>query len=174
MQLKPISKRGQEGVLLRIQGTDLTQELKKTASKGDLWFSRADKNRCRYKFLWVKNDLFTNLNMPQLCSKRFIAVKDCQRAKLWNCLLISTHLLQLGQSVYSSKNSFLVQGLITISPKAINFTLTIQKIPRSIVYPIAEQILRSSDFFSSRTQVNLFTWQRSHQLSITFLFWENN
>ena len=49
--------------------------------------------------------------------------------------------------MYSSKNSFLVQGLITISLKAINSTLTIQKIPRSIVYPIAEQILRSSEFF---------------------------
>ena len=32
------------------------------------------------------------------------------------------HLLQLSQFMYSCKNSFLLQGLITISPKAINST----------------------------------------------------
>ena len=37
-----------------------------------------------------------------------------------------------------------LQGLITISPKAINSTLTIQEIPRPTVYRIVVQTLRSS------------------------------
>ena len=37
-----------------------------------------------------------------------------------------------------------LQGLITISPKAINSTLTTQEIPRPTVYHIVVQTLRSS------------------------------
>ena len=36
-----------------------------------------------------------------------------------------------------------LQGLITISPKAINSTLTIQEIPRPTIYRIVKQTLRS-------------------------------
>ena len=54
------------------------------------------------------------------------------------------HLLQLGQFMYFCKNSFYLQGLITISLKAINSTLTIQEILRSTVYRIVVKTLRSS------------------------------
>ena len=57
------------------------------------------------------------------------------------------HLLQLGQFMYSCKNSFLPTRFndhFSNSPKAINSTLTTQEIPRPTVYRIAVQTLRSS------------------------------
>ena len=62
------------------------------------------------------------------------------------------HSLQLGQFMYSCKKIHShPQGLITNSPKAINSTLTIQKIPRPTVYRIVEQTLRRSRLFSTLT-----------------------
>ena len=57
------------------------------------------------------------------------------------------HLLQLGQFMYSCKNSFLPTRFndhLSNSPKAINSTLTTQEIPRPTDYRIAVQTLRSS------------------------------
>ena len=57
------------------------------------------------------------------------------------------HLLQLGQFMYSCKNSFLPTRFndhFSNSPKAIDATLTTQEIPRPTVYRIAVQTLRSS------------------------------
>ena len=53
------------------------------------------------------------------------------------------HSLPLGQFMYSCKNPSYLQGLIRISLKAINSTLTIQEIPRPTVYRIVVQTLRS-------------------------------
>ena len=59
-------------------------------------------------------------------------------------------MLQLGQFMYSCKNSFLPPSLITITLKAINSTLTIHEISSPTVYRIVVQTLTSSlPFFKS-------------------------
>ena len=60
----------------------------------------------------------------------------------WN-LMISICFNWANLCILAKIHSYL-QGLITISPKAINSTLTIQEIPRPTVYRIVVQTLRSS------------------------------
>ena len=60
----------------------------------------------------------------------------------WN-LMISICFNLANLCILAKIHSYL-QGLITISPKAINSTLTIQEIPRPTVYRIVVQTLRSS------------------------------
>ena len=59
----------------------------------------------------------------------------------WN-LMISICFNWANLCILAKIHSYL-QGLITISPKAINSTLTIQEIPRPTVYRIVVQTLRS-------------------------------
>ena len=77
------------------------------------------------------------------------------------------HLLQLGQFVFL-QNSYLLD-LITISPKAINSTLTKQEISRPTVYRIVEQTLRTSRLFFKDLSFSIPLTTRS----IPFLFYEN-
>ena len=74
------------------------------------------------------------------------------------------HLLQLGQFVFL-QNSYLLD-LITISPKAINSTLTKQEISRPTVYRIVEQTLRTSRLFFKDLSFSIPLTTRS----IPFLF----
>ena len=60
----------------------------------------------------------------------------------WN-LMISICFNWANLCILAKIHSYL-QGLITISPKAINSTLTTQEIPRPTVYRIVVQTLRSS------------------------------
>ena len=85
-------------------------------------------------------------NLHRLVKSHFNVHTDPNFEELGILKFNYIHLLHLGQFIYSSKNAFLPPR--TISPKAINSTLTMQEIPRHTVYRCQTNTKKFSPFFS--------------------------
>ena len=141
-----------------ISTTRNSQRLKLCAGTRDIYiyiYRERERERERERYKTIPNlsyhcnivwAMAYKTNLHRLVKSHFNVHTDPNFEELGILKFNYIHLLQLGQFMYSSKNAVLPPW--TISPKAINSTLTTQEIPRPTVYRIVKHTLRRSRHFS--------------------------